>query len=565
MSTAQSRRVRVAVATVLASALLAGATQAQNFNHDHDGPSRDDDPVVFSFATVGDSRQDPATPDPTTLLEAGEPGTFSSGATLGTASQPGKPDLTGTLLPQDATFLTDTKPFARILRGIQREKPNLLFFNGDMIYGYGRPGVPAEAITSVQGNAKGALTYTDAVFEYRQYAYWRGIVAPLFETGTYVVPVPGNHETECKSSVSHDMTCVKGTHPTVDNENAYRDNLGDLVEDVYTNERFQAVSGFPAIAANGFSQATAPNASANNGAVSNVNESELSYSFDIRLDSTRQLLHFVVVNTDPTGADATAPTDWLAQDMEDAKSRAAANHLTPKYFVFGHKPAFTYGYNVVTAAPASAYDPYAANGLDAPSSATTPSTLNSTAAATKVSVKQANGNIVTIATNVPQILVDAKPQYVAATTTGSGSALPVTPAPFASTVPYPLVNLFWSVIAHYDATYFCGHEHIPHVEQFKDVTGASKSTPYQVIVGSGGSPFDAAMSSDNPPREPVPLTNWQDRYYAWATVQVHRSGTVSLQVQGFTDGAKYDPSTGVVSKLGVDTPAQPLWVIPHLQ
>lgn len=562
MSTDQSRRhVRIAVAAVLTSALMTGAAaRAQDFNpgwqHDHD-----EDPVVFSFATVGDSRQDPAAPDPTTLLEAGEPGSFSSGSTLGTPSQPGKPDLSGTLLPQDATFLTDTKPFSRILRGVQRDKPNLLFFNGDMIYGYGHPAVPPlaelEGITSVQGTTTKALAWTDAVFEYRQYAYWRGIVAPLFETGTYVVPVPGNHETECKATASHDGTCAKGTTPYPENEAAYKDNLGDLIEDLYTNERFQSVSGFPAIAANGFSVATAPQGSSgtsniNNGALTGVTttnptgEAELSYSFDIKLDNTRQLLHFVVLNTDPAGSAATAPTDWLAQDLEDAKNRAAANHLSPRYFVFGHKPAFTYGYNVVTAAPASIYTPAAAGGLD------TLSAANSTVAPTSVSVKEPNGSTVTIATNVAQLIVDTKPQQVN------------TAATFNSAPAYPLVNLFWAVIAHYDATYFCGHEHIAHVEQFQDLTGGSKNTPYQVTVGSGGSPFDDAMSTDNPPREPVPLVNWQDRYYGWATVQVHRSGNVTLQVQGFTDGAQYDPSTGVVTNLGVETPARVLFDVPRL-
>ena len=548
MSKSQRRHlVRVTVLTLLAGGTIAGATEPQGVLG-FGAPEYDDrDPVVFSFSTVGDSRQDPASPDPTVLLTPGEPGAFSSGATLGTPSQPGTPELTGTLLPQDSTFLTATKPLSRILRGVQRDKPNLLFFNGDMIYGYGRPGIPTEAITSVQGTKLGALAWTDAVFEYRQYAYWRGIVAPLFETGTYVVPVPGNHETECKSSASHDMTCVKGTHPTVDNENAYRDNMGDLIEDVFTNERFQTVSGFPAIAANGFSTTTAPNASTNNGAVSNVSETELSYSFDIKLDSSRQLLHFVIINTDPSGADATAPTDWLAQDLEDAQSRAAANHLAPKLFVFGHKPAFTYGYNVVTTAPASVYTPYAANGLDSLNG------LNSTTAPTAVSVKDANGNTVTIATNVAQIIVDSKPQRV-------NSAATYNSAPA-----YPLVNLFWAVIAHYNATYFCGHEHLAHVEQFKDLTGGSHNTPYQVIVGSGGSPFDDAMSSDSPPREPVPLVNWQDRSYGWATVQVHRSGTVTLKVQGFGDGAQYDFSTGVVLSLGGETPATVLYSVPHLQ
>ncbi len=558
MSTDKSRRcVRVAVATVLASAAL-GATQAQDYRPEW---QHDDDPVVFSFSTVGDSRQDPAAPDPTTLLEAGEPGTFSSGATLGTPSQPGTPDLNGTLLPQDATFLTDTKPFSRILRGVQRDRPNLLFFNGDMIYGYGHPAVPPlaelEGITSVQGTTTKALAWTDAVFEYRQYAYWRGIVAPLFETGTYVVPVPGNHETECKAAASHDATCAKGTNPYPENEAAYKDNLGDLIEDVYTNERFQAVTGFPAIAANGFSVATAPQGASNGSNVNNGNltgvtttnptgEAELSYSFDIKLDGSRQLLHFVVINTDPAGSAATAPTDWLAQDLEDAKNRAAANHLAPKYFVFGHKPAFTYGYNVVAAAPATVYAPAGAGGLDSLTA------VNSTAAATSVSVKEPNGTSAVIASNVPQIIVDTKPQSVNTAVT------------FNSAPAYPLVNLFWAVIAHYDATYFCGHEHIAHVEQFKDLTGGSKNTPYQVIVGSGGSPFDDGMSSDSPPREPVPLVNWQDRYYGWATVQVHRSGNVSLQVQGFTDGAQYDQSTGVVNKLAVETPARVLYSVAHL-
>src|SRR5580698_3293772 len=313
------------------------------------------DQVVFSFATLGDSRQDPASPDPTTLLA------------VNPAAGQGGPSLTGTLLPQDAIWLTNTKAFSRIIRTIQTEKPNLLFFNGDMIYGYGRPAVPPElaSITSVQGTTSTALVWTDAVFEYRQYAYWRGLMGPLFETGTYVVPVPGNHETQCSAKVAHDPgNCGSGKHAYPENEAAFKDNLGDLIEDIYTNERFQAVSGFPAIAANGFSVATAPQGSSGGSNVNNGNltgvtatnptgEAELSYSFDIKLDNTRQLLHFVVVNTDPAGSAATAPTDWLAQDLEDAKNRAAANHLTPKYFVFGHKPAFTYGYNVVTAAPAT--------------------------------------------------------------------------------------------------------------------------------------------------------------------------------------------------------------------
>ena len=76
--------------------------------------------------------------------------------------------------------------------------------------------------------------------------------------------------------------------------------------------------------------------------------------------------------------------------------------------------------------------------------------------------------------------------------------------------------------------------------QFPDPTGTYQGSPYQVIVGSGGSPFDDKLvgtcSATNPPGciEPV-LTNPYDRYYAWALVSVHQSGRVSLQVNGFND------------------------------
>ena len=95
---------------------------------------------------------------------------------------------------------------------------------------------------------------------------------------------------------------------------------------------------------------------------------------------------------------------------------------------------------------------------------------------------------------------------------------------------------FWAVIAQYSATYFCGHEHIPNVQQFADPTGVSQSKPYQVLVGSGGSPFDDKLVGTCPTcSEPV-LTNPYDRYYAWALVEVHQSGKVSLTMSGFSDG-----------------------------
>lgn len=524
MSASKPRLILGHTAVLLAATALAAA-HAQGVPPPGFGPGVDD-PVVFSFATVGDSRQDPdaqfgGTPDPTTTWEAAEPGS------AGEPNPPGYPSLTGTLLPQDAIWLQNTRDFARILRGIERERPNLLFFNGDMIYGYGRPSVPPQLadITSVQGTTPTALAWTDAVFEYRQYAYWRGMIAHLFEAGTYVVPVPGNHETQCSQKAAHDTengtatgakNCASGKHAYPENEAAFLDNMGDLIEDIYTNERFQDVSGFGAVAVNGFpglSGSQTPATGGNNGPLETA-ETELDYSFDIKLpDAARPLLlHFVVINTDPAGADATAPSDWLAADLAAAKQRAAAAGLAPKYFVFGHKPAYTYGYNQVATIGATPV-PAAANGLDANTSVDPTATL----------------------------VTDG----VTINTGGSYR------------------NAFWAVIAHYNATYFCGHEHIVHVQQFPDPTGTSTNTPYQVIVGAGGSPFDDTMTAQD--AEPLPFKNPWDRDYGWAWVQVHRSGNVTLAVEGFGDGAAYNRQTGVVSQLDVPERTQLLYSIPHLQ
>jgi hypothetical protein len=464
------------------------------------------DPVIFSFATVGDSRTDPLKPDATTLLANPSPTT-----------QGGVPSLTGSILPQDNEWVQNTMAFGQILQGIQQQAPNLLFFNGDMIFGYGRPTLPTAWASGKPNSWTTSQTLSpDTIFEYVQYAYWRGMVANLFLNGTYVIPVPGNHETQCSysaapyTSTSPNPNCTAptttipssyvasqglytGKTAYADNENAFRYNMGDLITDLTANLRFSNVSGFFATNVNGTTAGgtPAPTASTNNGPISS-DQTDLTYSFDI-VPQTGLLLHFVVINTDPAGSDATAPADWLASDLAAAKLRATNASSAIKYFVFGHKPAFTYNYA-------------AANG----------------------------GTTAPPATNTPGP-AGLDSNYIVTVTNGAPSYGPPT-----------YRNAFWSVIAQYGATYFSGHEHTVNVAQYADPTGASSNTPYQVVVGSGGSPFDdklAGTCSSTPGKAPgcvePKLTNIYDRYYAWATVSVHASGKVSLQVNGFGDGYAY--------------------------
>ena len=375
------------------------------------------DPVVLSFSTVGDSRQDPVKADATTLP----------------------------LSAQDYHWLQNSKAWSRIMREITSKKSSLLFFNGDMIMGYGNASAPAATDINT------VLT-SDLVRTYTQYAFWRGMVAPLIEAGTYVVPVPGNHETQCKAgkltspagitaavtsaTTWANVTCqdMNGASMTKGamkvNEDAWRANMGDLIID---SSRLNAVlpNGLTVTNAN-----TADNAAADSLPTS---QSQLSYSFDVGNS------HFAVINTDPTGADGTTPTNWLAADMAAAQSRGAAH-----YFVFGHKPAFTYYYPGATV-----------GGLDA-------------------------------------------------------------------TAPISKRDAFWTVIESYGATYFTGHEHTFNMRQPVKTDGTT-STAYQVLVGSGGSPFDYASTTLQPGQSP------SDRMYAYANVKVFQSGKVQIDAYGFND------------------------------
>jgi hypothetical protein len=306
---------RAATALSLALMVCSGAASAQA------------DPVILTFSTVGDSRLDPAKDDFTQVP----------------------------MTAQDYQWLQNSKAWSRILREVSARKPSMLFFNGDMIMGYGNTSLPAVLPASVTDYMN-----TDLARYYTQAAFWRGMVAPVLESGTYIVPVAGNHEVQCRSGVVTtptgltagvtqptqwaNVTCkdVNGNTATGKlgmkaNEDSWRANFGDLIVDT---GRLNAMlpNGMSVQNVTGLTAGTAP------GAADQLptDQSKLSFSFDVGNS------HFAVINTDPAGNDTTAPVNWLQTDLAAAYSRGAQH-----FFVFGHKPAFTYAY------PGSA-----ASGLD---------------------------------------------------------------------------------------------------------------------------------------------------------------------------------------------------------
>ena len=326
------------------------------------------DDVVFRFATMGDSRYDPKAPE-----------------------------MTG----QDKRWHQSTAVLARVLREVEQFHPQAFMFNGDMVMGY--TANPAELD--------------------REYAYWRGMMAGLMERGTYVLPVPGNHELQMPTE-RPGKSPIKLAQPHL--EDAWRANTGDLILD---SARWQQMTG---------TQATAwrvDNAPALGSDGITTSQQQLSYSFDVGA------VHIAVINTDPVGYDSSAPVHWLAADFAAAKQRGAHN-----YFVFGHKMAYAYVVN-----------PAQPEKSDA---------------------------------------IDARPA---------------------------VRDAFWDLIETYGATYFCGHQHVFHASQPRQSQGGHA---WQVIVGSGGSPFSV---------KPGQSANPQDRMYAWAEVSVHRDGKTQVQVRGFDE------------------------------
>jgi hypothetical protein len=327
------------------------------------------DDVVFRFATYGDSRTAPK--------EEG-------------------------ITAQDKRWLNATPVVSRMIREISSRHANALFFNGDMILGYTKDATQLE----------------------REYAYWRGMMSTLMEAGTYLVPIPGNHESQMPTK-GEDGKTVKLAQ--VHLEQAWKENMGDLIIDQNRWNQINPNTPITAFDPNHYPQV------GEDGIQSN--QAQLSYSFDVGR------AHFVIINTDPVGVDSTAPVTWIKRDFEAAKQRGAN-----AFMVFGHKMPFT----------------YIPEGMS------------------KSDEEGFNVN--------PQNRDD-----------------------------------FWSLIEQYGATYFCGHEHVYHASQ---PTLKSGGEAWQVIVGSGGSPFGI---------KPGESKNPQDRMYAWADVQVHRSGSLSIKVWGFDE------------------------------
>jgi hypothetical protein len=330
-------------------------------------------PVLFAFSSVGDSRVDEKTPN---------------------------------ISKQDAIWLNNSKVVTRMQQEIRNQNSSMLFFNGDMIMGY--------------------TPNSDTNVLNREYAFWRGMMAGMYENGVYVLPVPGNHEVQ---DVTVDKDGKKVKIATQANENTWRNNMGDVILD---ENRFQQILGDKA--------SWDPNNYPKNGTDhTTTDQKQLDYSFDYRGT------HFAVINTDPAGYDSHAPIEWLKQDLADAKQRGA-KHL----FVFGHKLAYTYKF--------------------------TP---------------------------------DVKPGGL--------------------DVDKPQADAFWKLIQDNNATYFCGHEHIFNVSQPND------GKAYQVVVGSGGSPFEAEKPTGNP----------NDRMYAWATTKIYTDGRVHIDTYGFDEN--YGPTKVIKS------------------
>ena len=182
-----------------------------------------------------------------------------------------KSDLNLAANPSTANVPQLTRTYADL--AALKPVPDYLFFMGDLVLGYS----PDTAVIGRELRTWVAL--------YR--------AAPFSRTGIRMVAMPGNHE----------VMSGKNQPSYLGAEQVWRAALR------------------PYLAGNNGPPAGGPDRLA-------TDQSQLSHSFDCKQS------HFVVLNTDPVGAEATAPLDWLGRDLAAARARGS-KHL----FTLGHKPA----------------------------------------------------------------------------------------------------------------------------------------------------------------------------------------------------------------------------------
>jgi hypothetical protein len=235
---------------------------------------------------------------------------FSFSVTSDSQADLGDPDTS----VQDRKWTVNSKVLSRMIGEIQEQKPKILFFCGDAIDGY---------------------THGDMNELNNEYAFWRGNMAKLFETGTYVFPVPGNHDMQDTDM----LTGMDGA--TVLNEEAWRNNLGDIIPN---KKLWESILG-EAFSNSSWSDI---NYAQYDGDGITTDQSKLSYSFDYKGS------HFIIINTYAVGNDSHVPITRLKEDIFDAKRRAV-KHI----FIFGHEPAFSYKYDAASGPRGLDIDPKA--------------------------------------------------------------------------------------------------------------------------------------------------------------------------------------------------------------
>jgi hypothetical protein len=154
--------------------------------------------------------------------------------------------------------------------------PKFLFFAGDLVFGY----------SSDMNKLETQLKAWSEIYE----------KSPLASSKTTLVPISGNHETQNEKKISNEAAEKKW---------------------------LKVMAPYLKYAGNGPRAGGADKLQ--------TDQSKLTYSFDYKGT------HFVILNTDPVGRDWSVPKNWVAKDLDRAKSRFA-KHI----FAIGHKPAYAY-------------------------------------------------------------------------------------------------------------------------------------------------------------------------------------------------------------------------------